>query len=248
MRPSGTAPSFTDSVATIDGSVRRVDAFQCCCWPRSRFFAGARPRRHRRHRRSVLRRSGARDGRVGRLAHAALQLRAALSEAGPLLLADGGASTSSPARPSSSARLWSALAGVGLVLVIAACGRRWFDEDDGPARRRDRRDELWLLRARAHGAARICRSPSSSRWRSGRRSSPRSSASAIPAAGCCWRPPPPRLGFLMKGPLALVIPALVVVPILLIERRSFNVRVARRRARRCCCFSRSPCRGTWRCG
>ena len=29
------------------------------------------------------------------------------------------------------ARLWAALAGVGLVLVTAACGRRWYDESTG---------------------------------------------------------------------------------------------------------------------
>ena len=41
-------------------------------------------------------------------------------------------------------------------------------------------------------------------------------AGAAAAAAC---------GFLMKGPLALAIPALVVVPILLIERRSFGLRI-----------------------
>jgi 4-amino-4-deoxy-L-arabinose transferase-like glycosyltransferase len=30
-----------------------------------------------------------------------------------------------------SARFWAALSGVGLVLLTAACGRRWFDEDTG---------------------------------------------------------------------------------------------------------------------
>src|SRR4029453_4128711 len=34
------------------------------------------------------------------------------------------------------------------------------------------------------------------------------------------------LGFLTKGPLALVLPAIVVAPTVLIERRSFNLRMA----------------------
>src|SRR5262245_64503907 len=30
-----------------------------------------------------------------------------------------------------SSRLWSALSGIGLVYVVAACGRRWVDESTG---------------------------------------------------------------------------------------------------------------------
>ena len=87
-----------------------------------------------------------------------------------------------------SARLWSALAGVGLVLR--------HDRVRAPLVRRERRDcsparsprpASATSRSRAWRCP-ICRSRSSSRWRSGRRLSRRSSASATRAAGCCSRP------------------------------------------------------------
>ena len=52
------------------------------------------------------------------------------------------------------ARLWAAMAGLGLVLVTAACGRRWYDESTGPSRRRHRRHQFRLLLDRPDGAAR----------------------------------------------------------------------------------------------
>ena len=52
------------------------------------------------------------------------------------------------------ARLWAALAGVGLVLVTAAGGPPLVRRGDGPAGRRHRRHELRLLLDRADGAAR----------------------------------------------------------------------------------------------
>ena len=124
-----------------------------------------------------------------------------------------------------AARLWSALAGLGLVLVIAACGRRWFDEATGLlagaiaatsfgyfALARMALPDLPLaffitLAIWAAFVATLERERHPRRWL------------LLAAAAAA-------LGFLTKGPLALIMPALVVVPILLIERRSFNVRCA----------------------
>ena len=39
------------------------------------------------------------------------------------------------------------------------------------------------------------------------------------------------LGFLMKGPVGLIIPLLVIVPVLMIERRSIALDAERHRAR-----------------
>ncbi len=124
-----------------------------------------------------------------------------------------------------SARLWSALAGLGLVVLVAWCGRRWFDDETG-------------LLAGAIAATSF-----------GYFSMARMSLPDLPLAflvtAAIWatflatleRERHPRrwllvaaataaLGFLMKGPLALVLPVLVVGPTLLIERRSFNVRAS----------------------
>ena len=123
-----------------------------------------------------------------------------------------------------SARLWSALAGVGLVLVTAACGRRWYDEETGLlagaitatsfgyfALARMALPDLPLalfitLAIWTAFVATLERERQPGRWLV---------IAALAAA----------LGFLVKGPLAVVIPALVVLPVLLIERRSFNLRV-----------------------
>lgn len=122
-----------------------------------------------------------------------------------------------------AARLWSALAGVGLVLVTMACGRRWFDEGTGLlagaitatsfgyfALARMALPDLPLaffvtLSIWSAFVATLERERRPMRWLL---------LAAIAAA----------LGFLMKGPLAVVLPALVVLPILLMERRSFDVR------------------------
>jgi 4-amino-4-deoxy-L-arabinose transferase-like glycosyltransferase len=121
-----------------------------------------------------------------------------------------------------SARFWAALAGVGLVLITAACGRRWFDEDTGLlagaiaatnfgyfALARMALPDLPLalfvtLAIAATFAATLERTREPRWWL------------LVAAAAAA-------LGFLTKGPLALVIPAFVVIPVLLIERRSFDL-------------------------
>ena len=121
-----------------------------------------------------------------------------------------------------AARFWAALSGVGLVLITAACARRWFDEDTALlagaiaatsfgyfALARMALPDLPLaflitLAIAATFAATLERSREP-RW-----------ILLVAAAAAA-------LGFLTKGPLALVLPALVIVPVLLIERRSFDL-------------------------
>ena len=121
-----------------------------------------------------------------------------------------------------AARWWSAMAGLGLVLVTAACARRWYDEHTGwlsgaivatnfgyfsIARMALPDLPLAFLITLALWTALVCTLESPrhpTRWLA---------ASAI-ALG---------LAFLMKGPVGLVIPAIVIGPILLIERRSLNL-------------------------
>ena len=121
-----------------------------------------------------------------------------------------------------AARLWAALAGVGLVLVTAACGRRWYDEPTG-------------LLAGAIVATNV-----------GYFSIGRMALPDLPLTFCItlaiWAAfvstleyeRSPRkfvvlaalgmgLGFLMKGPVGLVIPAIVILPVLMIERRSIGL-------------------------
>jgi 4-amino-4-deoxy-L-arabinose transferase-like glycosyltransferase len=120
------------------------------------------------------------------------------------------------------ARLWAALAGVGLVLVTAACGRRWYDETTG-------------LLAGAMVATNF-----------GYFSIGRMALPDLPLTFCItlsiWaalvstleQERSPRkfvilaalglgLGFLMKGPVGIIIPALVILPVLMIERRSIGL-------------------------
>lgn len=117
------------------------------------------------------------------------------------------------------ARLWAALAGFGLVLVTAAAGRRWYDESTG-------------LLAGAIVATNF-----------GYFSIGRMALPDLPLTFCItlaiWaalvstleQERNPRkfvilaavglgLGFLMKGPVGIIIPLLVIVPVLMIERRS----------------------------
>lgn len=121
-----------------------------------------------------------------------------------------------------AARLFAALAGVGLVLVTTACGRRWYDESVGLlagaiaatsfgyfALARLSLPDLPLacfitVTIWAIFVATLERERDPRQWLF---------VAAVAAA----------LGFLVKGPLALVLPGLVVVPILLMERRSYNV-------------------------
>lgn len=121
-----------------------------------------------------------------------------------------------------SARLFAALAGVGLVVITTACGRRWYDESVGLL--------AGAIAATSFGYFALARMSlpdlplaffvTCSIWAAfvatlERERNPRKWLlyAALAAA----------LGFLVKGPLALVLPVLVVVPILLMERRSFNV-------------------------
>ena len=120
------------------------------------------------------------------------------------------------------ARLWAALAGLGLVLVTAACGRRWYDETTA-------------LLAGAIVAANF-----------GYFSIARMALPDLPLTFCItlaiWaalvstleQERSPRkfvlvaslalgLGFLMKGPVGVIIPLLVILPVLVIERRSIGV-------------------------
>jgi 4-amino-4-deoxy-L-arabinose transferase-like glycosyltransferase len=123
------------------------------------------------------------------------------------------------------ARLWAALAGIGLVLVTAAAGRRWYDETTG-------------LLAGAIVATNF------GYFAIGRMALP-----DLPLTFCItlaiWaalvstleQERSPRkfvilaalgfgLGFLMKGPVGVIIPAIVIVPVLLLERRSIGLNPA----------------------
>ena len=121
-----------------------------------------------------------------------------------------------------SARVWPAIAGIGLVLVTTACARRWYD------------DSVALLAgaitATSFGYFALARMSlpdlplaffvTAAIWAAfvatlERERNPRKWLLLAATAAA--------LGFLVKGPLALVLPVLVVVPILLMERRSFNV-------------------------
>jgi 4-amino-4-deoxy-L-arabinose transferase-like glycosyltransferase len=121
-----------------------------------------------------------------------------------------------------AARVWSALAGVGLVVIIAAAGRRWFDEEVGLlaaaigatnfgyfAMARMALPDLPLtffitLSIYAALVAMLDRERYPRRWLL---------LAAVATA----------LGFLTKGPVALILPAIVVGPVVLLERRSTNV-------------------------
>ncbi len=118
-----------------------------------------------------------------------------------------------------AARWWAAMAGLGLVLITAACGRRWYDESAGLLAGaivatnfgyfsigRMALPDLPLtffitLAIWASLMATLEQDRSPRRW------------VVLAALGL-------GLGFLTKGPVGLIIPALVIVPVLLIERRT----------------------------
>jgi 4-amino-4-deoxy-L-arabinose transferase-like glycosyltransferase len=117
------------------------------------------------------------------------------------------------------ARLWAAFAGVGLVLVTAAAGRRWYDESTGLL--------AGAIVATNFGYFAIGRMAlpdlpltfciTLSIWAAlvstlEQERSPRKFV-MLAAIGL-------GLGFLMKGPVGVIIPILVIVPVLMIERRS----------------------------
>jgi 4-amino-4-deoxy-L-arabinose transferase-like glycosyltransferase len=124
-----------------------------------------------------------------------------------------------------TARFWSALAGVGLVLVTTACARRWYDESIGLL--------AGAIAATSFGYFALARVAlpdlvlafcvTASIWTAfvatlERERNPRKWLFYAATAAA--------LGFLAKGPLALILPVLVVVPILLMERRSYNVQLS----------------------
>ncbi len=122
------------------------------------------------------------------------------------------------------ARLWSALSGVALVFVTAGLARRWYDDDTAllagavvatsfgyvALGRMSLPDlPLALFVTATIGAALVAigdRVPRPRGWLVG---------AAVAAA----------LGFLMKGPLAVVLPVIVVAPIVAIERRASRLAV-----------------------
>lgn len=122
-----------------------------------------------------------------------------------------------------AARLWSALSGIALVFATAALTRRWYDDDTALlagaitgssfgyfALGRMALPDLPLafFVTATIGAAVVAigdRVPRPGRWLLG---------AGVAAA----------LGFLTKGPLAVVLPAVVVGPIAMIERRASRLR------------------------
>ena len=171
------------------------------------------PRRARRTgdhrlRRGVLRRGGARDGRVGRLADAALQLRAALPEADPLLLAHRGDLRGDRRRRGGGPPVGGAVSGIGAGLRHR---RHWPGAGTTTTRRCWPAPSWRPASATSRSAAWRC---PTCRWRS---SSPRPSraharsrsaiACRVRASGCVGAALAAALGFLTKGPLALVLPA-----------------------------------------
>lgn len=123
------------------------------------------------------------------------------------------------------ARLWAALSGLGLVLVTAACARRWFDDGVallagaivatsfgyffiGRMALPDLPLTLFITAAIWAGwMAMLERGRHQRRW---------VLLSAVALA----------LGFLTKGPVGVVIPVLVLVPVVLMERRTLNLRMS----------------------
>ena len=120
------------------------------------------------------------------------------------------------------ARLWAAMAGIGLVLVTAAAGRRWYDETTGLL--------AGAIVATNFGYFSIGRMAlpdlpltfciTLAIWAAlvstlEQERSPRKFV-ILAAAGL-------GLGFLMKGPVGVLIPLIVIVPVLMIERRSIGL-------------------------
>ena len=121
-----------------------------------------------------------------------------------------------------SARLWAALSGIALVFVTAGIARRWYDDDTALL--------AGAIVATSFGYVAL-----------GRMALPDLPLALCVTAtiGCCLvavgdRVPRPRrwlllaaaaaaLGFLVKGPLAIVLPAVVVGPIVAIERRQSRI-------------------------
>ncbi len=122
-----------------------------------------------------------------------------------------------------ASRLWAALSGVGLVFVTAGLARKWYDDDT----------------ALLSGAVVATSFGYVALGRMALPDLPLALSVTATIATCLIaigeRVPRPRpwlllaalsaaLGFLTKGPLALVLPGVVVVPVVLIERRASRVR------------------------
>jgi len=125
----------------------------------------------------------------------------------------------------SAARLWSALSGVGLVLLTAACARRWYDDgvgllagaivatsfgyySIGHMALPDLLLTFFITAAIWTALVAMLDAPRArSRW---------VALTALAVAA----------GFLTKGPVGVVIPGLVVLPIVLLERRGLNLRLS----------------------
>lgn len=121
-----------------------------------------------------------------------------------------------------AARFWAALSGVGLVLVTAAFARRWYDEGVALL--------AGAIVATSFGYYSIGRMAlpdlpltffiTGAIWLAlvAMLDEPRDQTRWVGLAAIALG-----LGFLTKGPVGLVIPALVVLPIVLLERRTLNL-------------------------
>jgi len=129
-----------------------------------------------------------------------------------------------------AARLWSALAGIGLAVLTWAIARRWHAED-GAAQGRDGTVEAaWLagaIVATSFGYAAMARAALpdlplafcitatiATTLRAGEGDARRWWVAAGALAGC---------GFLLKGPVALAVPAVVILPVWWLERRRLRL-------------------------
>jgi 4-amino-4-deoxy-L-arabinose transferase-like glycosyltransferase len=122
-----------------------------------------------------------------------------------------------------SARLWSALAGVGLVLVTAACARRWYDEGIALL--------AGAMVATSFGYYSIARMAlpdllltffiTAAIWTAlvALLDVPRTQSRWVALAAFFVA-----VGFLTKGPVGVAIPAIVVLPIVMLERRALKIR------------------------
>jgi 4-amino-4-deoxy-L-arabinose transferase-like glycosyltransferase len=135
------------------------------------------------------------------------------------------AATYLPAGPSEwAARFWAALSGIGLVLVTAAFARRWCDEGTGLL--------SGAIVATSFGYFSIGRMAlpdlpltffiTTAIWAAlvAMLDEPREQTRWVALAAAAAA-----LGFLTKGPVGLVIPAMVALPVVLLERRSLNLTI-----------------------
>ena len=118
-----------------------------------------------------------------------------------------------------TARWWAAMAGLGLALLTARCARQWYGDPTGLL--------AGAIVATSFGYVSIGRMAlpdlpltffiTLSIWAALRATvdEPKPSTRAVVGAAVAIG-----LGFLTKGPVALILPALVVIPVLVIERRS----------------------------